>query len=200
MFKKDRDEIKLAFENLRDNFLENIEKHTVNQFLPTSPKIDSTSLVLNLGRFLAKKGHKAIIIESNFTNPNLGGKAGVELDRGLYEILNEKRPYENFIIKDPIEKNLDMILAPRAREDQEEFLDIDRLDDIYYSLSLKYDYILLDTASDAEEDDSKLYADLVDGVIVVASKKDFRQKKLKASLNKLEELNAPIKGIITTDN
>lgn len=200
MFKKDRDEIKLAFENLRDNFLENIEKHTVNQFLPTSPKIDSTSLVLNLGRFLTKKGHKAIIIESNFTNPTLSKKAGVELDRGLYEILSEKRPYENFIIKDPIEKNLDMILAPRAREDQEEFLDIDRLDDIYYSLSLKYDYILLDTASDAEEDDSKLYADLVDGVIVVASKKDFRQKKLKASLNKLEELNAPIKGIITTDN
>lgn len=198
MFRKDRDEIKLAFENLRDNFIENTEKHTVNQFLPTSSKIDSTSLVLNLGRFLSKKGHKTIIIESNFTNPNLGEKAGVELDRGLYEILNEKRPYENFITKDSIEKNLDMILAPEARENTHEFLDIDRLDDIYYSLSLKYDYILLDTASNEENLD--LYADLVDAVIVVASKKDFRQKKLRASLNELEELNAPIGGIITTDN
>lgn len=198
MFRKDRDEIKLAFENLRDNFIENTEKHTVNQFLPTSSKIDSTSLVLNLGRFLTKKGYKTIIIESNFTNPNLGEKAGVELDRGLYEILNEKRPYENFITKDSIEKNLDMILAPEARENTHEFLDIDRLDDIYYSLSLKYDYILLDTASNEENLD--LYADLVDAVIVVASKKDFRQKKLRASLNELEELNAPIGGIITTDN
>lgn len=198
MFRKDRDEIKLAFENLRDNFVKNTEKHTVNQFLPTSSKIDSTSLVLNLGRFLTKKGYKTIIIESNFTNPNLGEKAGVELDRGLYEILNEKRPYENFITKDSIEKNLDMILAPEARENTHEFLDIDRLDDIYYSLSLKYDYILLDTASNEENLD--LYADLVDAVIVVASKKDFRQKKLRASLNELEELNAPIGGIITTDN
>lgn len=198
MFRKDRDEIKLAFENLRDNFIENTEKHTVNQFLPTSSKIDSTSLVLNLGRFLTKKGYKTIIIESNFTNPNLGEKAGVELDRGLYEILNEKRPYENFITKDSIEKNLDMILAPEPRENTHEFLDIDRLDDIYYSLSLKYDYILLDTASNEENLD--LYADLVDAVIVVASKKDFRQKKLRASLNELEELNAPIGGIITTDN
>lgn len=198
MFRKDRDEIKLAFENLRDNFVKNTEKHTVNQFLPTSSKIDSTSLVLNLGRFLTKKGYKTIIIESNFTNPNLGEKAGVELDRGLYEILNEKRPYENFITKDLVEKNLDMILAPEARENTHEFLDIDRLDDIYYSLSLKYDYILLDTASNEENLD--LYADLVDAVIVVASKKDFRQKKLRASLNELEELNAPIGGIITTDN
>lgn len=198
MFRKDRDEIKLAFENLRDNFVKNTEKHTVNQFLPTSSKIDSTSLVLNLGRFLTKKGYKTIIIESNFTNPNLGEKAGVELDRGLYEILNEKRPYENFITKDSIEKNLDMILAPEPRENTHEFLDIDRLDDIYYSLSLKYDYILLDTASNEENLD--LYADLVDAVIVVASKKDFRQKKLRASLNELEELNAPIGGIITTDN
>src|SRR5690625_4239630 len=129
MFKKDRQEIKLAFENLRDNFLENTDKHTVTQFLPTDSKIDSTSLVLNLSRFLSKKGLKVIIIESNFTNPTLSKKAGVELDRGLYEILSEKRPYENFIIKDPVEKNVDMILAPRAREDQKEFLDIDRLDD-----------------------------------------------------------------------
>lgn len=200
MFNKDKNlKIKEAFENLKENFVKTVSRHEVIQFVPAVEKIDKTSIILNLARILTKKGYKIIIIESDFRNPTLSKKADVEINRGLVDILEKESPYENYIISDSIEKDLDMILAPEKREDTTSFLDIDRLDDIFYLLSEKYDYILLDTASNEKNDDAHFYADLVDSVIVLGPKKDFRDKKLKNSLEKLENAGARISAIIRTE-
>lgn len=192
-------EVKRAFENLENNFIKSVYKNSVTQFLPTTERVDKTSIVLNLGRRLTRSGYKVIIIESDFTNPSLAQKANVEFNRGLFNVLKLERPYQNYIIQDSYEKGLDMILAPEKREDRTSFLDIDRLDDIFYLLSEKYDYILLDTASNENMDDAHFYADLVDSVMVVTPKKDFRDKKLKEALEKLENAKANISAIIRSE-
>ncbi|MDY3005921.1 AAA family ATPase [Anaerococcus porci] len=200
MFNKNKNlRVKKAFENLKENFIKAVDRHEVIQFVPATEKIDKTSIILNLGRILTKNGYKVIIIESDFRNPTLSEKAEVEINRGLVDILEKERPYENYIINDSIEKGLDMILAPEKREDTLGFLDIDRLDDIFYLLSEKYDYILLDTASNEKNDDAHFYADLVDSVMILAPKKDFRDKKLKNALEKLENVGAKISAIIKTE-
>lgn len=200
MFNKKNDEIIKSFEKLKKNFLEITKKNSLVQFVSSSEKINKTSLILNLARSLSKDDYKVIIIEADFRNPVLGELCDIDFDRGFFDILEKEKPYENFIVKDHFQKNLDLILAPNKRDDVHSIMDYDRIESIFSSLKEKYDYIFLDTSNNENYDDANFYPSLSDFVIVLANKKDFRKKRLNSSIRKLENVDCEISGIITTDN
>ncbi|MDU4447310.1 CpsD/CapB family tyrosine-protein kinase [Anaerococcus vaginalis] len=201
MFNKNKaKEIEKSFESLKNNFLKIADKNSLVQFVSSNEKINKSSLILNLARALAKDNYKVIIIEADFRNPMMGDLCDIEFDRGFFDILEKEKPYENFIVKDHFQKNLDLILAPDQREINPSILNYDRIENIFDSLKEKYNFIFLDTADNEKYDDANFYPRLADSVIVFARKKDFRRKKLNASIRKLENVNAQISGIITTDN
>lgn len=201
MFNKNKaKEIEKSFESLKNNFLKIADKNSLVQFVSSNEKINKSSLILNLARALAKDNYKVIIIEADFRNPMMGDLCDIEFDRGFFDILEKQKPYENFIVKDHFQKNLDLILAPDQREINPSILNYNRIENIFDSLKEKYNFIFLDTADNEKYDDANFYPRLADSVIVFARKKDFRRKKLNASIRKLENVNAQISGIITTDN
>ena len=201
MFNKNKaKEIEKSFESLKNNILKIADKNSLVQFVSSNEKINKSSLILNLARALAKDNYKVIIIEADFRNPMMGDLCDIEFDRGFFDILEKEKPYENFIVKDHFQKNLDLILAPDQREINPSILNYDRIENIFDSLKEKYNFIFLDTADNEKYDDANFYPRLADSVIVFARKKDFRRKKLNASIRKLENVNAQISGIITTDN
>lgn len=201
MFNKNKaNKIEKSFESLKNNFLKIADKNSLVQFVSSNEKINKSSLILNLARALAKDNYKVIIIEADFRNPMMGDLCDIEFDRGFFDILEKEKPYENFIVKDHFQKNLDLILAPDQREINPSILNYDRIENIFDSLKEKYNFIFLDTADNEKYDDANFYPRLADSVIVFARKKDFRRKKLNASIRKLENVNAKISGIITTDN
>lgn len=201
MFNKNKaNKIEKSFESLKNNFLKIADKNSLVQFVSSNEKINKSSLILNLARALAKDNYKVIIIEADFRNPMMGDLCDIEFDRGFFDILEKEKPYENFIVKDHFQKNLDLILAPDQREINPSILNYDRIENIFNSLKEKYNFIFLDTADNEKYDDANFYPRLADSVIVFARKKDFRRKKLNASIRKLENVNAQISGIITTDN
>ena len=201
MFSKNKkEEIEKSFIYLKNNFLRISHKNSLVQFVSSNEKVNKSSLILNLARTLARDNYKVIIVEADFRNPRMGDLCDIDFDRGFYDILEKEKPYENFIVKDHFQKNLDLILAPSQKEDGQNILDYDRIKAIFDSLKEKYDFIFLDTACNEKYDDANFYPSLCDCVIVLAGKKDFRKKKLNTSLRKLENVNAQISGIITTDN
>lgn len=201
MFNKNKkEEIERSFVSLKNKFLRISHKNSLVQFVSSNERINKSSLILNLARILVKDNYKVIIIEADFRNPRMGDLCDIDFDRGFYDILDQEKPYENFIVKDHFQKNLDLILAPSKKDDSQNILAYDRIKAIFDSLREKYDFIFLDTASNEKYDDANFYPSLADSVIVLAGKKDFRKKKLDASLRKLENVNAKISGIITTDN
>ena len=201
MFNKNKaNKIEKSFESLKNNFLKITDKNSLVQFVSSNEKINKSSLILNLARALAKDNYKVIIIEADFRNPMMGDLCDIEFDRGFFDILEKEKPYENFIVKDHFQKNLDLILAPDQREINPSILNYDRIENIFDSLKEKYNFIFLDTADNEKYDDANFYPRLADSVIVFARKKDFRRKKLNASIRKLENVKAQISGIITTDN
>lgn len=201
MFNKNKkEEIERSFVSLKNKFLRISHKNSLVQFVSSNERINKSSLILNLARKLVKDNYKVIIIEADFRNPRMGDLCDIDFDRGFYDILDQEKPYENFIVKDHFQKNLDLILAPSQKDDSQNILAYDRIKAIFDSLREKYDFIFLDTASNEKYDDANFYPSLADSVIVLAGKKDFRKKKLNASLRKLENVNSKISGIITTDN
>ncbi|MFR2716962.1 MAG: AAA family ATPase [Anaerococcus obesiensis] len=189
MFNKNKaKEIEKSFESLKNNFLKIADKNSLVQFVSSNEKINKSSLILNLARALAKDNYKVIIIEADFRNPMMGDLCDIEFDRGFFDILEKEKPYENFIVKDHFQKNLDLILAPEQREINPSILNYDRIENIFDSLKEKYNFIFLDTADNEKYDDANFYPRLADSVIVFARKKDFRRKKLNASIRKLENV------------
>ncbi|WP_019118893.1 AAA family ATPase [Anaerococcus obesiensis] len=177
MFNKNKaKEIEKSFESLKNNFLKIADKNSLVQFVSSNEKINKSSLILNLARALAKDNYKVIIIEADFRNPMMGDLCDIEFDRGFFDILEKEKPYENFIVKDHFQKNLDLILAPEQREINPSILNYDRIENIFDSLKEKYNFIFLDTADNEKYDDANFYPRLADSVIVFARKKDFRRK------------------------
>ena len=201
MFNKNKkEEIERSFVSLKNKFLRISHKNSLVQFVSSNERINKSSLILNLARKLVKDNYKVIIIEADFRNPRMGDLCDIDFDRGFYDILDQEKPYENFLVKALYKKIVDLILAPSQKDDSQNILAYDRIKAIFDSLREKYDFIFLDTASNEKYDDANFYPSLADSVIVLAGKKDFRKKKLNASLRKLENVNAKISGIITTDN
>ena len=200
MFSKKTDHVEKSFEILKKNFLKITEKNSLVQFVSSNEKINKASLILNLARKLSKDNYKVIIVEADFRDPELGELCDIDFDRGFFDILEKEKPYENFIVKDHFYENLDIILAPKQREDVHSIMNYERVESIFSSLKEKYDYVFLDTADNENYDDANFYPSLSDFVIVLAHKKDFRKKRLNSSIRKLENVNCQIAGIITTDN
>ncbi|EGC84923.1 AAA family ATPase [Anaerococcus hydrogenalis] len=176
MFSKKTDHVEKSFEILKKNFLKVTEKNSLVQFVSSNEKINKASLILNLARSLSKDNYKVIIVEADFRDPELGELCDIDFDRGFFDILEKEKPYENFIVKDHFYENLDLILAPKQRDDVHSIMNYERVESIFSSLKEKYDYVFLDTANNENYDDANFYPSLSDFVIVLAHKKDFRKK------------------------
>ncbi|MGO3017547.1 MAG: CpsD/CapB family tyrosine-protein kinase [Anaerococcus sp.] len=198
--KKKRQLIDQAFEDLKTNFLENLSEHDkIFLFTPSSESVNKTSPILNLGRRLVKNGKKVLIIDMNLRNPLLSKISKVELKKGFSDILVESIPYENTIVNDLYEKNLDLILSGRAMKNPDDFLEMAKLRNLFDSVRTKYDYVLIDSPSNQNYPDADIISQSVDKVIVITNQKDRKKKKLDQTISKLLNMDAEILGLINTD-
>lgn len=198
--KKKRQLIDQAFEDLKTNFLDSLSEHDkIFLFTPSSESVNKTSPILNLGRRLVKNGKKVLIIDMNLRNPLLSKISKVELKKGFSDILVESIPYENTIVNDLYEKNLDLILSGRAMKNPDDFLEMAKLRNLFDSVRTKYDYVLIDSPSNQNYPDADIISQSVDKVIVITNQKDRKKKKLDQTISKLLNMDAEILGLINTD-
>lgn len=185
---------------MKTNFLENLSEHDkIFLFTPSSESVNKTSPILNLGRRLVKNGKKVLIIDMNLRNPLLSKISKVELKKGFSDILVESIPYENTIVNDLYEKNLDLILSGRAMKNPDDFLEMAKLRNLFDSVRTKYDYVLIDSPSNQNYPDADIISQSVDKVIVITNQKDRKKKKLDQTISKLLNMDAEILGLINTD-
>lgn len=202
MFKgkdKKRELINQAFEDLKTNFIENLSEYDkIVLFTSSSDSVNKTSPILNLGRRLVKNGKKVLIIDMNLREPLLSKISKVELKKGFSDILVDVIPYENTIVNDLYEKDLDLILSGRAMKNPDDFLEMAKLRNLFDSVRTKYDYVLIDSPSNETYPDADMISQSVDKVIVVTNKKDRKKKKLDQTISKLLKKDAEILGLINT--
>jgi flagellar biosynthesis protein FlhG len=126
-----------------------------------------TSCVVNLGAALAKQGRRVLIVDENYTNPNVGRMLGVKPRYDLGHVIAGDCALEDALVQGPA--GLTLLAASRAVNA------LPRLDSMsqrravscFADLDDAADIVLLDARNDAK--DASAFANAAQEVVVVVS-------------------------------
>lgn len=123
-------------------------------FLTEQGGVGKTSLVFNLGWYLASKGKKVLFIDLDPQGGNLSRLLGVDdLDErpGIIDIIREPKTYDFRSTVINIKENLDLVPANESAKDIPEVYkkkgsDVNLIKDILNNVKKNYDFIFFDTS------------------------------------------------------
>lgn len=195
--------VKEAFNTLSNNFIHmplRGKMRTIS-FSSSSSNIDKSKIILNLGRTLIKKNMKVVVVDCNFRNSTLKEHAEIDTKKGMTNILVDKTPYENVIIKDQYEKKLDLILCGDYLEQDkiQNLLESNTMRMFLQTIRMSYDFVLIDTPANKLISDANIISSMVDGTILIEKFNYSTKKSIDSSISAIKKVSGDFLGIILSD-
>jgi septum site-determining protein MinD len=152
--------------------------------------VGKTSVVASLGSALAEFGKKVLLVDANFSAPNLGVHFNIiDPEVTLHDVMNRKAKVDDAIYA---VGELDILPSSIFSTNQVNFL---KLKDNIRSLKKRYDFILLDSPPTlSEEGLATLYAS--DEIFFVSTPDHATLSNTLKSLNRAIERGNKVNGII----
>lgn len=179
------------------NFEHMVEKrNNLIQFTSVKESENKTKLIVLLARKLAQKNRSVAVLDFNLRDPKLSVISKNDTNKGIVNILKDKKPYENEIIKDLYENNLDMIIANSKVENPISYFESDYCKNFLHLIASNYDYVLIDSPSNMKFADANLISTMVDKVIIVFDLDKTTVEQLEISQAKINKLSGNVMGVI----
>jgi capsular exopolysaccharide synthesis family protein len=179
-------------------FLTDMER--VKTILITSPdKNDGkTTTTTNLALSLAQQNAKVLLIDANLRRPSLHISFKLVNEIGLTSILSSSASLEEAIVHTEMGK-LDVLPSGPSTFFPSDLLSSAGLERLLNSVQESYDYVLIDSPSVLEVADTKILANISDGVILVFHKGKIGLEKAVEAKKILELANSKILGVILNE-
>lgn len=185
------------FRTIRTNihFLNEAEKN--NLFVVSSPgqSEGKSTIIANTAISIAQQKEKVLLIDGNLRNPSIHQLFKVSNKVGLTDVLSDKTPFCEAITKCNID-NLDLLTSGPIPLDPAELLESEKMKELLSHVKPLYDLILVDSPSVLEVTDTKVLANMCDGVILVVQKAKTKLEAAQESKKVLEFAKAPLVGVI----
>lgn len=185
------------FRTIRTNihFLNEAEKN--NLFVVSSPgqSEGKSTIIANTAISIAQQKEKVLLIDGNLRNPSIHQLFKVSNEVGLTDVLSDKTPFCEAITKCNID-NLDLLTSGPIPLDPAELLESEKMKELLSHVKPLYDLILVDSPSVLEVTDTKVLANMCDGVILVVQKAKTKLEAAQESKKVLEFAKAPLVGVI----
>ncbi|KEQ54252.1 GumC family protein [Sphingobium chlorophenolicum] len=165
---------------------------TIVSSLPDEGK---TSSSLTLARICAMAGEKVLLIDTDLRRAGLREAAGIDVDRGLVEILTGDLRAEDAIVQDAV-AGLDILPVASTSFVAEDLFSGRKMRDLIDAQSRIYDRIIIDTPPLLGLADARTVALLADAVVLVVKWGDTPANAVKTSLSWLTSDDARLAGAI----
>jgi succinoglycan biosynthesis transport protein ExoP len=165
---------------------------TVTSAFPGEGK---TTLAVNLALALAKHS-KVCLLDADIRHPRITECYGLGKESGLQDYLSNGHAKEPSLKASQQVQNLTIIGAGKPILQPLEAVTSKQMIDLIDSLRERFDYILLDAPPVIPFADSRWFAALSDGVVLVARSSTTTKKGLMWGMEILEEIHAPVLGIV----
>ena len=153
--------------------------------------VGKTSCTSNLGAVLASQGKKTLLVDANFSAPNLGLHLGiVDPDKTIHDVLKGKCSVMDSIYE--YDENFHLI---PAQLNYRKRLDYKKFKSKLNRLKKKYDYILLDS-SPSLNSEIKATIDAADYLLVVTSADYPTVATTVSTVNEVVDCKKPVLGLI----
>ncbi|MBN2190906.1 MAG: CpsD/CapB family tyrosine-protein kinase [Candidatus Aureabacteria bacterium] len=153
---------------------------------------------LNMSIILAKNyKKKTLIMDCNIRNPGINTLLGINIKKGLSDILREDIPFSVEILETGIDK-LSMIPAGEIYSNPAQVFASERMKSLLEEIKKQFDIIILDTPAVIPYADPRILAPLVDGVLLVIQSGRVRREVVQRTESILQEVGANILGCLLT--
>ncbi len=188
-----------AIKNIRTNLqFSSVDGKVKNILVTSSTSGEGKSLVsANLAIAFAKLGSKVLIVDCDMRLGRQHEIFRLSNTVGLSNLLIDDvdKKYPAYIQKTDI-KNVSVLTRGIVPPNPSELLASEKNKHLVEILKLNYDYIIWDGVPVTGLTDSRIMADLVDKIVIVAAYKKTPLELLKTSTASLEKFNSKIAGVI----
>ena len=175
------------FRSLRTRVLQAGEHQQMHSFVVTSAGIGEgkTLTALNLAWLLAQtEGVRALVIDSDLRRPCTSGYLGLDLDRGLSEVLGGELSFEEAVVRlDPA--GLYLLPGGQARDDVAELLSGPTYAGVLREARRAFDFVIIDAPPLGIFTDANVLIDRADGALLVVRAGKTRYAMLDSLLEQL---------------
>lgn len=156
-----------------------------------------STTAVNLAQSLAQAGDRVLLIDGDLRRRRLAERLGLSNGVGLSDVLVGTVP-----VDDAKQRwghgALEVLPGGPQPPNPSELLQSDRLTDLLTWARTRYDAIVIDAPPVLPVTDAIALSSAVDGVLFVVSARDSRRSLSTAALRLLQQVDAPIKGVVLT--
>ena len=155
-----------------------------------------TIVALNLAQTAAAMGQRVLLVDANFTNPQIHHLLDVSNQVGLVDVLQRKQDLDKVLQKSPLDSNLSVLTAGSAHAGATKLYASRDMQQLAYHLRGMFDLIIYDTPALEGLTDLNFLGAQTDGFLMVVGVKKTKRSKFKAALANLKTYRLPIIGVI----
>jgi len=188
-----------AFRQLRTNlqFVDVDHRRKVIVVTSSVPGEGKTTTVCNVAIAMAAAGSRILVIEADLRRPKVADLLGVERSVGLTTVLAGQVRVEQ-AIQPWAGGRFDVLASGPLPPNPSELLASEHIEDLLEELREQYDMVLLDSPPLLPVTDAAAVAPATDGAILVCRFKQTSQGQVKASVEALKAVSAPLLGTVFT--
>jgi capsular exopolysaccharide synthesis family protein len=177
------------------NFLMSEQKDQT--FIVTSPNGEEgkSTIITNLAVSMAQQKKKILLIDTNLRNPALHSFFNISNKAGLTDVLTGRKSFSEVIYHTEVCR-LDFLPSGHISYNPVELLGSLALKDLLKKAKESYDFILMDSTSILDVPDTKLLANVSDGVILVVQNSKTKQGRAVEAKKVIEFAKARLVGVI----
>ncbi len=168
-------------------------------------------IAANLAIVLAQGGNSVLLIDADLHRPKQAKifKLSEEAEKGLSNLLlplNHKTSNGKVFGPLSVDKNVHILKLTKARltvlpsgtlpPNPGELLASSQMRELLASSAVKYDYVIIDSPPILAVHDGVMLSTMVDNVLLVVDMTRTRRKDLKHTIERLNEVKAPIDGVV----
>lgn len=192
-------ESKLAdqFQMIQTNINFLISEKTTQTFLVTSPEEGDgkSTMLANLAVSMAQQKKKVLLIDTNLRTPALHEFFHTVNSTGLSDVLTGRMTFSEVVFHTEIWR-LDLLASGSIPKNPVELLGSKMMKDLLVKLKESYDVIILDSSALLKLPDTKLLANLCDGVLLVVKNGKTKLQSATEAKKVIEFAKARLIGVI----
>lgn len=160
------------------------------------PEDGCSTVAINLAINAAQKGQQVLLVDTNFSHPQLHDILNVSNHKGLIDVLQGQISPQAIIESVQNVDNLSVLPMGETLKPSRKYLWSPKFNSLMEELGKTYDLVIYDTPPFFLSSDVKFMAKQTDGIILVATIQKTPESLLKKAVKEIKTLNLPLLGAV----